>query len=497
MTDLMTLPRLLYTAQQVRTLDRIAIEEYGLAGATLMARAGAKVFAVMQQCWPQMRSIVVCCGGGNNGGDGFVVARLARQAGLQVQVILLVEATQLRGDALQAYQQMCAQRVKIVSLEALQLGQADVIVDALLGTGLERVVEGPWRRLIEAINTTPCPVIAVDIPSGLQADSGMPLGCAIEADVTVTFIGIKQGLVTGRAADFCGVLIFDDLGLAAGVYAQVPAAATRIGYQQLAPVLLPRRRRSAHKGDFGHVLIIGGDHGMSGAVRMAAEAASRVGAGLVSVATREAHAVALSMACPEVMAHAVEHPSALRRLLQRATHVAIGPGLGRQHWGQQMLREALDCGLPLVVDADALNALADEPQRRDHWILTPHPGEAGRLLQMTTAEVGHDRYAAVRALQRGYGGVAVLKGAGTLLCDGASISVCCDGNPGMASGGMGDVLTGVIAGLWAQGLAANEAAMLGVSLHAASADRAARDGERGLLARDVIAALRVLVNPVG
>jgi NAD(P)H-hydrate epimerase len=258
---------------------------------------------------------------------------------------------------------------------------------------------------------------------------------------------------------------------------------------------LPPRARASHKGDYGHVLVVGGDHGMAGAVRLAGEAAARTGSGLVSIATRAAHAAVIAAACPELLCHGVECARDLRVLLQRASVVAIGPGLGQSAWAHDMLAAVLQMRLPRVVDADALNLLAQEPMQCDHWVLTPHPGEAARLLGMTTKQVQADRLQAAQALQQRYGGVCVLKGAGTLVCTSESVAICEAGNPGMASGGMGDVLTGVIAGLLAQGLSLVDAACAGVYIHAKAGDRAAQEGERGLLASDVLPHLRKLVNP--
>jgi NAD(P)H-hydrate epimerase len=234
---------------------------------------------------------------------------------------------------------------------------------------------------------------------------------------------------------------------------------------------------------------------MSGAVRMAAEAAARTGAGLVSVATREVHAPFLNLATPELMVRGVESVEALTPLLERATVIAIGPGLAQTTWSRTLLQALINNDLPMVLDADALNLLAQDPVPRKPWVLTPHPGEAARLLGIDTATIQQDRYSAATALQQRYGGVCVLKGAGTVVSSKDRITVCGSGNPGMASGGMGDVLTGVIAGLLAQGLSLVDAAELGVCLHAAAGDAAAESGERGMLATDLLPYLRRLVNP--
>ncbi len=480
----------------MRVLDRIAIEQHAIPGLTLMTRAGTAVFAALRRRWPRARRLAVVCGVGNNAGDGYVVARLAREAGWQVAVCLIGDKTRLAGDALAACHALGSAGVAPQPFEADAIDQADVVVDALFGTGLDREATGEWRAAIEAINGSGRPVVAIDIPSGLNADTGAVMGVAVRAAATVTFIGLKRGMFTGSGPARCGEIVFDDLQVPRDTYQHVECGTLRFDARQI-PGLLPPRSRDAHKGHFGHVLIIGGDSGMPGAVCMAGEAAARVGAGLVTLATRTAHAAAIVQARPELMCHGVDAAADLRRLFARATVIAIGPGLGQSEWSRRMFAQVLDSGLPLVVDADALNILAAEPVRRDNWVLTPHPGEAARLLSISTATVQADRFAAVRVLQERYGGVSVLKGAGTLIGGGDGPLILCDaGNPGMASGGMGDVLTGVIAGLVAQQLALSLAASTGVWLHASAADAAARhDGERGVLASDLMPHLRRLVNP--
>ena len=491
------LPVELYRAAQVRELDRIAIQERGIPGYTLMSRAGAAAFALLRERWPEARRIAVVCGGGNNAGDGYVVARLARQAGLEVGILTLVDPAQLGGDAQTAWQDARAAEVPCTPFAAAELADADLLVDAILGTGLEREVSGRWREALAVMNDHSAEILALDIPSGLHADTGAILGAAIRAAATITFIGLKPGLFTGQGPACCGAVHFADLEVPPDIYPAIHPACWRYAGVDV-PELLPRRSRSAHKGHFGQVLVIGGDHGMAGAARMAAEAAARCGAGLISIATRTVHAGLQAAARPELMFHGIEHIEQLEPLLDRATVIAIGPGLGRSEWGRTMLHAALTCDKPLVVDADGLNLLAVEPVYRDSWILTPHPGEAARLLKMTPAEVEADRFTAVEDIALRYGGVTVLKGAGSLIAsriDG-QVALNTTGNPGMASGGMGDVLTGVIAALVAQGLPLFAAAKAGVYLHGLAGDQAARaGGERGLLATDLLPLLRQAVNP--
>jgi len=488
------LPHDLYRAAQVRELDRLAIAEQGIASGVLMERAGAEAFALLCRRWPEARRIGVVCGVGNNGGDGFVVARLGRAAGLEVALYQVGEAASLHGAALAAAQ---AAGMAAQPLLPGALRHCDVVVDALLGTGLNGEVRDAWRVAIEAMNACGRPVLALDVPSGLDADTGAVQGCAVNAAATITFIGCKQGLLTAAGPACCGELHFASLAVPPAVYEKVAATARRLDAAQFAGWLAPRPR-DAHKGDFGHVLVVGGDSGYAGAVRLAAEAALRSGAGLVSVATRAAHTAALTAARPELMCHGVESAAELEPLLRRATVVVAGPGLGQGRWGGELLGRLLQAPQPLVVDADALNLLALDPERRENWVLTPHPGEAGRLLGVPAAEVQRDRFAAAAGLQASFGGVVVLKGPGTLvLGDDGMPGVCAGGNPGMAGGGMGDVLSGIIGGLIAQGLPLREAAGAGVCVHAAAADAAAKAaGERGLLASDLFPQLRCLVNPV-
>lgn len=488
------LPYALYRAEQVREFDRIAIQEFEIPGAELMERAGGRAFQLMQMRWPQAARITVICGAGNNGGDGYVLARLALKAGLQVELRSLADPAKLEGDA-----QVMADAWRELGGEILPYAgfsrETELIVDAILGTGLEREVSGVWAEAIEAINHHPAAVLAIDIPSGLNSDNGRIMGNAIRADATLSFIGLKQGMFTGAGPDCCGEIHYDALEIPARIFARQILAARRIDWHKLGSQISPRRRTS-HKGDLGHVLVIGGNLGYSGAARLAGEAALRSGAGLVSVATHPEHAKILNLGRPELMCRGMECSTDLQPLLARARVIALGPGLGQDDWARSLFQAALNTNLPLVVDADALNLLAGTMHRRDAWVLTPHPGEAARLLKSDTRTVQLDRFAALQRLQAEYGGVVVLKGAGSLVgSDGSRPpAVCSGGNPGMASGGSGDLLTGLIAGLVAQGYELADAAELGVALHAAAGDRAARNGEIGMLAGDMLAELRALLN---
>jgi NAD(P)H-hydrate epimerase len=490
-----TLPVLLYRAAQVRELDRSAIEDHGIPGITLMQRAGSAAWGLLKKTWPQAGKIAVVCGSGNNAGDGYILAGLALLDGYDVELFALGDPARLHGDAARAAGESLALVPVQAAPEPVQLLGADVIVDAILGTGLDRDVSGNYLQAIAAINQSARPVLAIDIPSGLNADTGKIMGAAVHADVTLSFIGLKQGMFTGQGAECCGKIVFDDLDIPAAVYDAVDYTCKRTDFAATAD-LLPRRSAATHKGSYGHVLLVGGDYGYAGAIRMAAEAAARSGAGLVSIATRAEHAVSVPLAVPELMARGITTAAELDPLIAHANVIAVGPGLGQSAWGIALLAHVLETRLPLIMDADALNLLALDPLEAKQWILTPHPGEAARLLQTTVADIQADRFQAATMLQQCYGGVIVLKGSGTLITGPAGKThVCTAGNAGMATGGMGDVLTGVIAGLLAQGLDAETAAIAGVNLHAAAGDMAARDGERGMLATDLMPWIRRLANP--
>ena len=489
------LPEALYRAADTRTADRRAVTEFGLAHGVLMERAGSAAFALLRERFPRARRIGVVCGPGNNGGDGYVLARLAREIGLAVTVLAPVSPA---GAA--ALARPCASRhlgscpTLVFSVEQLQA--CDVIVDALFGTGLERPLEGEWRAAIEAMNASGRPVFAIDIPSGLHADTGRVLGAAVRAALTLSFIGLKAGLFTGQGREHSGLILFDDLGVPDTVFTGVTPLARRITGRNLHGLLAPRTRH-AHKGDAGRVLIVGGQPGMSGAVRLAGEAAYRAGAGLVVLATHPAHAALISAARPELIAHGVHDAAAMQSLLAGAQALAIGPGLGQGEWGRALWQAVLAAGVPMVVDADALNLLAAQPHSRADWVLTPHPGEAARLLGVSSVEIEADRFSAAHAIAQRYGGVCVLKGSGTLVVtQDMPLWLCDRGNPGMATGGSGDVLTGVIVALIAQGLKPHDAARLGVWAHATAGDRAAAAGERGLMAGDLLAPLRATINDI-
>jgi hydroxyethylthiazole kinase-like uncharacterized protein yjeF len=490
----MALPIALYSSAQVRALDAHAIEALGIPAYTLMKRAGEAALRHLRSHYPVAHRIAIVCGGGNNGGDGYVLARFAQAAGLTVTVLAASDPEQLRGAARQAFEDFRANGARARPFAASLLAEGEIVVDALLGTGRRGDVRPDCAAAIRAINLSGRPVFALDVPSGLDSDTGVPLGEAVRADSTVTFVVLKTGLLVGEGPEYTGTVFFDDLELIPPPGEFVPRL-TRIIESEI-QAALPRRHRAAHKGDFGRVLIVGSGSGMPGATRLAGEACLRVGAGLTTVAVAPENVTAIAAGRPELICLALTDPRVLAEALARTDVVAIGPGLGRTPWARAALDAVLASDRPLVVDADALNLLAEaEVRPRDDWILTPHPGEAARLLAATTQEVQRDRLAALDRLLGRFRGTIVLKGAGTLVgAAGRTPGVCERGNPGMASAGTGDVLTGAIAGILAQCRDPWAAARVGVLVHAMAGDAAARGGERGVLASALARELHHAVN---
>ena len=490
----MNMPAQIYSVESVRKIDQAAINDAGISGYSLMTRAGQAAVDTALAAWPEAKRWQVICGSGNNGGDGYVVARMAAEKGIAVSVLAVTSPEELSGDAATAYMDFGALGGAVAMYEGELDNEANLIIDGLLGSGLERNVEGQFAEVVNAINDHPAPVLALDIPSGLHGDSGEVLGTAVQADLTITFVGLKNGLFVNNGPGLVGKLHFAGLDIPDSCRAGVQAIMRQID-AGIVHKALPVRKRDAHKGKFGHVLIIGGGPGMSGAVRLCGEAALRSGAGLVSIATHASHSAMLTIGRAELMCQGVETAEELQPLLERATTIAIGPGLGTGEWSRALFEAALESELPIICDADALNLLADKETSRDDWILTPHPGEAARMLGLTAGKVQADRPAALASLEDKYGGIVILKGSGTLVSSKKGQPwLCSAGNPGMATAGMGDVLTGIVAAMRAQKLSAELAAVAGVQIHAAAGDAAARAGERGLIATDLIMELRNWVN---
>lgn len=501
----------LVTAKEMRELDRLTIEEYGTPGHVLMERAGAGATDALLQTFPHVRdtAVLVFAGKGNNGGDGFVMARLLKKHGVKCEVLLAAEKNEITGDALRNLHAFVKMRGKITEVtESSQLhriqeklNRSGLVVDALLGTGLNAPVRGLIANLIDLINMSGLPVVAVDIPSGLDADRGEPLGNAVQAELTVTFGCPKRGQIGDPGAAYIGRLAVVDIGIAAEAIEKVDPRVELLTVEEVG-LLVRGRRRAAHKGDFGHMLVLAGARGKSGAALLCGGAALRVGTGLVTLGGPSSlNAVFSSVLIEAMTAPLPELPDgsfcldehALSQALQGKTAIAFGPGVGVSADTIGLTRWLLDQGkVPVVIDADGLNCVATNVGVLRHAqapvILTPHPGEMARLLNTSNAEIQSNRLDVARSFATDHRCFLVLKGAHSIIAapDGRAW-INTTGNPGMASGGMGDVLTGVIGGLLAQGYPPDEACCLGVFLHGYAGDMAAEEkGEAGILARDLI-----------
>lgn len=489
-----SIPHSIWPADELRRAEKTAAESLGIPLYELMQRAGQAAFDVARDAYPASRHWLILCGHGNNGGDGYVVARLAQGAGIRVTLLAQVSEKPLPEEAQAARDAWLAADGVIHQFNIPWPQDVDLIIDGLLGTGLQNAPRDNVVSLIEQANHFPAPIIALDIPSGLNAQTGATPGAVVQAAYTITFIALKPGLLTGKARDVVGQLRHHALGLEAWL-TQQPTHLNRLDASQLAQWFTPRRPTS-HKGDHGRLLVIGGDRGTAGAIRMAGEAALRAGAGLVKVLTRVENIAPIITARPELMVDELT-PQSLDESLAWADVVVIGPGLGQAPWGKQALRKIDNFCKATLWDADALNLLAINPDKRHNRVITPHPGEAARLLNCTVAEIENDRLLSAQRLVKRYGGVVVLKGAGTIVADERGVMSIIDaGNAGMASGGMGDVLSGIIGALLGQALSPYDAACAGCIAHGAAADElAARYGTRGMLATDLFSTLRRVVNP--
>lgn len=501
-----------YAREAVHNMDYLMVEQGFVDNSyELMNRAAQALLNFINRNYSHIEHITIICGAGNNAGDGYVLARLAKlqekEPKLKVHVISIADPEILSGDALQSYNDWLECDDIVDTMDNAHFPATDLIIDALIGTGLNRSLEDEWYDAVEAMNASLKPILAVDIPSGLDANTGAIHGIAVNAEHTLTFIGQKMGMYTALARHHCGEIHFASLGVADTLYNQIEHSATLMEWNTLANKL-PCRSPTSHKGDHGHLLIIGGDYGMSGACRIAGEAALRSGAGLVSVATRKENINAVNSARPELMVHGVETAQDLEPLLKKATAIAIGPGLGTNQWGMALLDKVIkllknqsntdEKKVACVIDADALNIMAQHNLviQNPDIIYTPHFGEAARLLKHTSENptVETDRFSMIRNLKQKYYGTFILKGAGTLVNLDDEIYICPYGNEGMASAGMGDCLTGIIGALLAQKLSTPDATQLGVCLHAKAGDLAALEGKNGMIVSDLLPKIRQLMN---
>jgi ADP-dependent NAD(P)H-hydrate dehydratase / NAD(P)H-hydrate epimerase len=457
----------LYTIEQTRLIEARATAA-GCSALLLMKRAGFAAFQWAKQHYAQCQRVYVLCGAGNNGGDGFAFAQYAHLAGWQVDVGLVVSPAQVKSnESVTLLSELASLGVMPKPYDPALCAQADLVVDALLGIGIRAGLSSEFQAIISSVNAFQKPVLALDVPSGLNADTGMPLGDTIHAQHTMTFLTHKPGLVSADGVDFAGEVCVESLGVSESLYADIRPVSKLLNVAQTEQGLVARKK-SAHKSQFGQALIVGGDEGMLGSVMLAAQTCAYTGAGIVRVVTRSEHAPMVMVKCPEVMAYGERN---LSDLIDRSTVVAVGFGLTNNAWSNHLWQQVLVSDKHKVVDAGALRLLAVQPSHRDDWILTPHPGEAAALLGVSTKQIQSDRLAAVVALQEKFGGVVVLKGNGTLVYDGKEAQICDFGDGALSSAGMGDVLAGMIAALVAQGLSLSVAAVQGVMLHAKAGEQ--------------------------
>ncbi|MHB1462083.1 MAG: NAD(P)H-hydrate dehydratase [Armatimonadota bacterium] len=502
------------TAQQMHEIDQITIQQYGIPAIVLMEHAALSVIQAMEQHWGSLHNkrTLVFCGHGNNGGDGFAIARLAAHLGARVKVVFSGNLERMSEETNTNFQAARLHEIPILDCVDGELedaiGRADIIVDALLGTGTSGILREETLHLVNLINQRPqsSKLVAVDIPTGLQADTGQILVQAVRADLTVTFGHRKPALCITPGITYCGTLIVADIGIPAQAILQVKPDLFWVGKSALQS-LMPLRPVDGHKGIFGHTLIVGGSAGFAGAPMLAASAAVKAGVGLCTAAIPDSYITAGLAVEPGVMWHGmglhsehlgVESEVALRKLSGLVKSLAIGPGLGQHPETVKLLLHLLEGPLPpLVLDADALNILAAHSSLVSHQlserqvVLTPHPGELARLMGIGIPEIQQDRIAAARAAAARYQSVVVLKGAHSVVASAdGSAYIIATGNPILAVGGSGDVLTGIIAALMAQGLPALEAAILGSGWHGLAGDVVAENlGQAGASPIDILRAI--------
>lgn len=471
---------LLYTPEAVYQLDHAAVAVDGFSETELMQRAGECVWRAIDARWPQLKRITVFAGSGNNGGDAFVVALCARQQQAEVQLLVQGDLSR-QSDTSRHFRERWEQAGGVHESWQGQQLLGEVIVDGLLGIGLQRELDRDWQNLVRAINRSAAARVAIDIPSGLNAECGVAQPVAVEAMLTVTFIGRKIGQFLADGPDYCGELLYQNLGVSKRVGAsQAPAL------EVIESCRLPAaRKRNTHKNHYGNLLIVGGGRGMSGAVALAARAALRAGAGLVTALVHPDCRNNLA-AFAEIMTLGWD---ALEEKLADASVVIVGPGLGSSDGAQECLQRLRSAPQPMVVDASALDAAFLGSLAAAQRVITPHPGEAARLLSLSTAQVQGNRLQACTRLRDEFAATTVLKGSGTLIAAPGENppAINTRGNPGMASAGTGDVLSGIIGALLGQGLDASTAARSGVYIHALCAESWSRGRDpSGLVASDII-----------
>ncbi len=495
------------TSEEMRQLDKDAQITYGIPSLILMENAGIQTVRHIEERYGNLKNknITVVCGKGNNGGDGLVIARHSANKGADASVCLLSDAKEISKDSKANLEIIKRMNVPVYAgVAGIKNGikKADIIIDAIFGTGLKKDISGIYAKAIDLINRSKKPVIAVDIPSGINSDNGQIKGCAVRADLTVTFCLPKIGHLIYPGAEYSGSLKIADISIPKDLIDK-SSIKTHLITKESVSQILPKRRPDAHKGEFGHLFILAGSPGLTGAAVMAGLSALRIGTGLVTLGvpeglnhifeTKLTEAMTLPLAQTNEQTISPAAKNKILNFLKKADAIAIGPGLSQNRETTQLVRELIrEVRMPMVIDADAINAIAGHAdilkKAKAQVIITPHPGELSRLLNSAADEINRDRIAIARKTAEQYNVIVVLKGANTVIAEpDGNVYINNTGNPGMASGGTGDVLTGMAAGLICQKVSPVSAAIAGVFLHGLAGDIAEKEkGESGLIAGDVI-----------
>jgi NAD(P)H-hydrate epimerase len=472
----------LYQREQVYDLDQMAIQQDAQPGLQLMQKAALAVWRAVQERWADLSSILVLAGPGNNGGDAFAVAMLAREAGYKVEIVTVGDLSRQSSESA-CYRQQWLDAGECISEWSGRFPDCELIIDGLLGIGLNKSLNADWQCMIVAVNEYSAKKVCIDIPSGLNANTGNAMPCAIQAHLTVSFIARKVGCFIADGPDYCGEVVFDDLGLSADASLRVDPVLQVLDESSIR--LPEKRKKNSHKNQYGHVLVIGGNRGMSGAPRLAGMAALRSGAGLVSLCVHADSVVPVASAHAELMVSSWDD---VAEKMKYASVIVIGPGLGHCEQAAGVLQQLSGFDKPMIIDADALEPVFLSSVKARSVVITPHPGEAARLLNTKTARIQQDRVGSLQRLLDSWPFVCVLKGAGSLCGHkGKLLSLCPRGHSGMATAGTGDVLAGMIGGYVAQGVDPLQATQTAVYIHALAAEDYARDfDENSLIASDII-----------
>lgn len=482
----------IYSVKQTRQIEEYLITKCQIPEFELMFQAGKAVFNILQSELSDIEKqypIFILCGSGNNGGDGYIAAALANAAGFQVTCLEIGDFSKQTNTAKKAKKFAEEKQTYIKEYNDDNFPEKSIIIDAILGIGIKGVVREEQAKIITKINHSQAFIIAIDNPSGLDCDSGEILGIAVKAHLTITFLARKQGLYLNYGNSHSGKIIFSNLNAKYDDFLHNLSPQYHILEENDLSKIIPPRELNSHKGNFGNIVIIGGDYNMGGAVIMAAEAACRSGAGKVTILTQKEHISAIISRLPNVMTASFESKEYLEQIKQNKTLIAIGPGLGQSDWSKTLFDFFMASDVPKIIDADALNLLSKSTKKYNlqNAIITPHPKEAARLLEISVEEVQNNRQKTVQDLFNKYGAIIILKGSNSLIYNGdGNFYVCPYGNPAMAVAGMGDILTGFITGFATQNITLTEATILGVYYHALKADKICKtQGEIGLLPMDM------------